>query len=240
MYRGRVPQTHFSRYLLRTTDVAAATAFYTAVLGRTGDGIEQLPEMAIARGARPHWLGHIDSRAAGGAEAMAARFIERGAMRLGPPANGAANVTLRDAGGAILALTDSAEQSSAAVVWHQLNTRDAVAAASTYSSLFGWWVAAEADSNQLGQHRSFRFAEGDPKVGVFSDVEGRVGVHSHWLYFFAVPSLDAAVNSAIERGAVVLGPTTLPNGVRVAVCDDPQGAAFGLIEPGAAAQLARE
>ena len=54
----------FSRYLLRTTDVEAATAFYGAVLERSGDGIVLLHESAIARGARPHWPGHVGVRAA--------------------------------------------------------------------------------------------------------------------------------------------------------------------------------
>src|SRR5689334_13898655 len=114
--------SRFSRYLLRTTDVEAAAAFYGAVLERCGDGVVPLHESAIARGARPHWLGHVGVRELGGADAVAARFVERGAMRLGPPPGVGDFVVLRDAGGAIVAVTDSSAESCAGVVWHQLNT----------------------------------------------------------------------------------------------------------------------
>src|SRR6187397_547420 len=100
-----MPST-FSRYLLRTTDVAAAAAFYDAVLGGRGHGIVPLHEAALARGARPHWLGHVQVRELGGVEALAARFIERGATRLGPTPGVGDFVVLRDAGGALVAVTE--------------------------------------------------------------------------------------------------------------------------------------
>jgi predicted enzyme related to lactoylglutathione lyase len=53
-----------------------------------------------------------------------------------------------------------------------------------------------------------------------------------------VPSLDVAVERVRTHGGVVIGPLELPDGVRVAACDDAQGAAFGLIEPGDASRLA--
>jgi hypothetical protein len=44
-----------------------------------------LHESAIARGTRPHWFGYIAVGKLGGAETMAARFVELGALLLGPP-----------------------------------------------------------------------------------------------------------------------------------------------------------
>jgi len=99
-------RSSFSRFVLRTTAVDDAAAFYDAVLERRGDGIVPLHESAIQRGARPHWLGHIAVRDVGGAEAVAGRFIERGARRLGPPTGVGDFVVLRDPGGAVVALTD--------------------------------------------------------------------------------------------------------------------------------------
>jgi predicted enzyme related to lactoylglutathione lyase len=227
---GCVHASRFSRYLLRTTDVEAAAAFYDAVLGRRGDGIVLLHESAIARGARPHWLGHIGVRELGGAEAMAARFVERGAMRLGPPADAADFVVLRDPGGAIVAVADGVAESSAGVAWHQLNTREPTIAAGNYSALFGWSFTEELDLGRLGRHRQFAFGSGEASVGLISDVEGRPEVHTHWLFFFAVPALDVAVQRVRAHGGLVVGPIELPNGVRVAACDDAQGAAFGVIE----------
>lgn len=230
--------SRFSRYLLRTTDVEAATAFYGAVLERCGDGIVPLHESAIARGARSHWLGHIGVRQLGGAEATAARFVERGAMRLGPPPGVGDFVVLRDPGGAIVAVTDSSAESSAGVVWHQLNTRDPDTAATNYSALFDWSFTEKVDLGQLRRHQRFAFGAGESSIGLISDVEGRPEVHAHWLFFFSVPSLDVAVDRVRRHGGIVIGPIELPNDVRVAACDDAQGAAFGLVEPEDAARLA--
>ena len=228
----------FSRYLLRTTDVAAAAAFYDAVLEHRGDGIVQLHEAALARGARPHWLGHVRAAELGGSQAVAARFVERGAMRLGPPPGTGDFVVLRDPGGAIVGLTDSSAESSANVVWHQLNTRDPAGASANYAALFGWSFTPAQELGALGQHQRFAFGAGEPDTGLFSDVEGRPEVHTHWLFFFEVRSLDDAVDRVRARGGAVVGPIVLPDGVRVAVCDDAQGAAFGVIEKDDAVRLA--
>jgi predicted enzyme related to lactoylglutathione lyase len=230
----------FSRYVLRTTDVTAATAFYDSVLERHIEGIVQLHEAAVARGARPHWLGQIGVKGLGGSEAVLARFVERGAVRLGPAPGVADFVILRDPGGAIVAVSDGAPESSAGVVWHQLNTNDPTSAAEHYSSLFGWAFGAKLDLGQLGQHQRFAFAAGESSVGLFSDVASRPQVHTHWLFYFAVRSLDVALERVRTQGGVVVGPIELPNGVRVAVCDDAQGAAFGVIDPHGAAKLASE
>jgi predicted enzyme related to lactoylglutathione lyase len=232
--------TAFSRYRLRTTDVEAAAAFYDAVLERRGDGIVALHESAIARGARPHWLGHVGVGKLGGADALAARFVELGAMRLGPAAGAGDPVVLRDPGGAILAVTDSAAESSAGVVWHQLNTREPSRAAANYSALFGWSLAETLDLGELGRHRRFAFGTGEVSVGMISDVEGRPEVHTHWLFFFGVRSLDVAVQRVRTHGGIVIGPIELANGVRIAACDDAQGAAFGVVERDDAAALASE
>lgn len=220
----------FTRYLLRTTDVEAATAFYDAVLGERGDGIVLLHEAALARGARPHWLGHIQVAELGGVDAMASRFIERGAERLGPPLGVGDFVVLRDPGGAVIAVTERGGESTAKVVWHQLNTREPEIAAANYEELFGWSRTEKLDLGELGLHQRFAFGTGEPSVGLISDVAGRPQVHTHWLFFFSAPSLDVTIERVREHGGTVIGPVALPDGTRVAACDDPQGAAFGLIE----------
>ncbi len=220
----------FSRYLLRTTDVEAAGKFYDAVLGRRGDGIVALHEAAISRGARPHWLGHVSVHHIGGADSVAANFVARGATRLGPPVGVGDFVVLRDAGGAIVAVTDGVAESKAGVVWHQLNASDPTSSAADYSTLFGWLFTSKIDLGSRGRHQHFAFGAGSANCGVISDIQGRPGVHTHWLFFFGVPSLDSAIGRVREHGGVVLGPTQLLNGVRIAACDDAQGAAFGLIE----------
>ena len=61
-----------------------------------------------------------------------------------------------------------------------------------------------------------------------ADLIARPGVHPHWLFHFSVAALEPAVAAVRAAGGVALDPVTLPNGARVAVCDDPQGAAFAL------------
>jgi len=225
-----VSTSRFSRYLLRTTDLEGAASFYDAVLGRRGDGIALLPEAAIARGARPHWLGHIGVHGRGAAEVMAARFVELGAQRLGSLTAANDFVILRDPGGAIVAVTDSSAESSADVAWHQLNTRDPSVAAANYSSVFGWSLTETIDLGTLGRQRHFAFGAGESSAGAIADIEGRPEVHAHWLFFFTVASLDTSVDQVRAKRGMAIGPFELPNGARVAVCDDAQGAAFGLFE----------
>src|SRR5688500_17363561 len=94
------------RYRLRTTDAAGARSFYSALLGDSGHDIDELPAQARARGAVPHWLGLIGVE---DAERTADAFVGRGAVRLGPTLvapRGGRVVTLRDPGGAVVALAD--------------------------------------------------------------------------------------------------------------------------------------
>ncbi|WP_437726961.1 hypothetical protein [Sorangium sp. So ce861] len=86
-----------------------------------------------------------------------------------------------------------------------------------------------------------RVGAGESSSGLISGVQGRPGVHTHWLFFFpvfSVSSLDVAVDRVRRHGGIVIGHIALPNVVRVAACDDAQGAAFGLVEPEDAARLA--
>ena len=218
----------FCRFELRTTAPDAAAAFYDAVLGRRGDAITLLPAAAAARGAVAHWLGHIDVSALGGPEHVAAQLLARGALRLGPPQ--ADRALLRDPGGASVALIDATAPSRAGVIWHQLNSVDAGRAAENYAELFGWSLRDSIDLGPDGVHRQFAWSAEGPIVGAIGDVAGRPGVHTHWMFFFGVVDLDRALDAARSRGAKTIGPKLLPNGTRVAVCDDPQGAAFGLME----------
>lgn len=224
----------FDRIALRTTDVDAARAFYAAVLGRADAEIVALPAEAAARGAPAHWLGSLG---ADDVEGAVRAFVERGATRLGPTrptGDGGHAAIVRDAGGAVVGLaTPPAAPRAAAptgVAWHVLNTPDAEGAAERYAALCGWSLGERRAVAALGGFREFAWAPGAPAVGAFADVAGRPGVHPHWLFHFPVPSLDDALAAARAGGARMLPPVTTPDGGRVAVGDDPQGAAFALRE----------
>jgi len=131
--------TRFFHYTLRTTDVAAARAFYSAVLGDTGAEMVPLHEQALARGARPHWLGFLEVAEV---DLASSKFVARGAVPLGPKwlnPRGLEASVMRDPGGAVVALgkpaaADGAEGPCPKVAWHVLNTADVERARQTTAS----------------------------------------------------------------------------------------------------------
>ena len=227
--------TRFFQYVLRTSDVAAAAAFYTAVLGRNDAEILELHETAVARGARPHWLGFLE---VADVTAAAAAFSARGAMSLGPQwvnPQGLEAAVLRDPGGAIVAVGKPAPAPSTVtrpeVAWHVLNTVDVERAKANYAELFGWEFREAVDLGNHGVFHPFAWQPGGAAVGSLSDIASRPGVHAHWMFHFRVPALERALEAVRASGGSVIGPFTLPSGERIAICDDPQGAAFALLEP---------
>jgi predicted enzyme related to lactoylglutathione lyase len=67
------------------------------------------------------------------------------------------------------------------------------------------------------------------------DIATRPSVHPHWLFHFRVNALGPALEAVRAGGGSMLDPIALPNGDHAAVCDDPQGAAFALVERAASA-----
>jgi predicted enzyme related to lactoylglutathione lyase len=225
--------TKFCRFALRTTDADAARRFYTRILGHDRSVVWPLHEQALARGAQPHWLGHIGTE---DVERTAAAFVERGAARLGPTlstGDGGQAVVLRDPGGAVVAVATPPPANAEGridVVWHVLNTNDVARATANYAELFGWKLTDRIELGRAGSFQQFTWHAGGASVGAMADIAARPGVHPHWLFFFEVDSLEPAIATTRAAGGVVLGPTVLPSGERICVCDDPQGAAFALRE----------
>jgi predicted enzyme related to lactoylglutathione lyase len=222
----------FCRLELRTTDADAARAFYSKIFGHDRAVIWPLHEQALARGARPHWLGYLGVP---DAERAIAAFVERGATRLGPAPptlDGGQAAVLRDPGGAIVALSTPPSNANANVeaVWHVLNTNDAAGAMVNYHELFGWEIQERREVPTLGVFHPFAWHGSGPSVGVITDITGMPGRHPHWLFSFRVDALEPAIAATRSAGGLVLDPIVLPSGERVCVCDDPQGAAFALLE----------
>ncbi|NGO41523.1 VOC family protein [Streptomyces ureilyticus] len=111
--------------------------------------------------------------------------------------------------------------------WVELMTRDPVAVTAFYRTVFGWTVHASESYTQWG-------IEG-------SDFGGMVEmgdkfpheVPSHWLPYFAVEDVDRTAQDCIAaEGTLLMEPTTIGDGRRIAVPRDPQGAMFGLYTAG--------
>lgn len=223
--------SHFFQLHLRTTqDVAAARRFYVAVLGETVMQIVPLHEQAVARGARPHWLGSIH---VADIERTAAAFCARGGSMLGPKwtaPDGTQGVTLRDPGGVVLGLGTPAGVARRTVtpelLWYELNTPDVQQAKRTYEELLGFAFGEPYTLPGLGTLHPFAFHAGGPLVGSMRDLSAHPGVHAHWLFHFAVPQFEAAQTAVRAGGGEVFPAVSLPSGDRLAMCHDPQGAAF--------------
>lgn len=228
--------SRFCRYELRTTDLDGARAFYAEVVGPEIWGADvtlaPLPEQAAARGAPPHWLGHLG---VSDVDAATSRFVAQGAQPLGPTRRGAggeARAILRDPSGAVVALTsERTPPARDLVAWHLLNTASPARASATYAELFGWTIGAEVDLGPgRGRHRSLAWDESGQSAGSVADITGSPHIHPQWLFFFRVPDLERSLARVRAAGGLALEPTTTGRGALVAPCDDPQGAAFALYE----------
>lgn len=225
--------TRFFQLTLRTLDVEAARAFYAGLLGEAALDVVKLHEQAVARGARPHWLGLLE---VGDVDRAVAAFLARGASALGPKwtnPKGLEAAVLKDPGGAILALGrppagPAPGPLGPVVAWYGLNTADVPRARADYGALFGWHFFAPVDLQGLGVFHPFAWEPGGARVGAVTDIGTRPGVHPHWLFQFRVAALGPALDVVRAGGGTVVGPFTLPGGAQLAVCEDPQGAAFGL------------
>ncbi|MBN9159948.1 MAG: VOC family protein [Myxococcales bacterium] len=231
-------RTMFRRYVLRALDVDEARAFYREVAGldfsaapeKSGIEVWPLHEQARARGAPPHWLGQL---AVVDVEAAVGRLLELGAERLGPTVrgrDGAAFATLRDPLGAVVGVRESMPPPERTpVAWHHLNTRDLERAWTVYAELFGWHHTETMEAADLeGGLRMFAWDRSGETVGSIANTARLPGVHTHWLFYFPVADLEASLALVRAKGGKTLAPVVLPNGNRLAPCDDPQGAAFGL------------
>jgi predicted enzyme related to lactoylglutathione lyase len=235
----------FTGYELRTTDVDAAEAFYSALFGwsleRAGDArvcwagdrrvgaITALPERARSMGAPAHWLG---STAVADVDATLRAAIDLGGQPLGPIRPGATLVPIRDAQGAPIALASGEGPApSDVIVWHQLSTTDREQAWNWYSTLFGWSAGdAPEVAPEIGANQLFTWSGASRPVGGIANTARLPGVHTHWLFYVRVEQLDAATARVAALGGTFANVLTLPSGDRIAHCEDPQRAAFGLYQ----------
>lgn len=231
----------FYRYELRTTDVDSARAFFAGVLGpqlwRPGVSIAPLPERAVARGAPPHWLGHVHVP---DVEETVARVVAEGGQQLGPierGTDGSLRAIVRDPFGAILAVTtetppDSEDSDDAPVAWHLHHSEDHERAFAFYSALFGWAsTGAQELGPELGSHRPFAWQQSGPIVGSMANTARLPHVHPQWLFFFRVADIEESLARVDARGGKPLTAIRTSGGDLAAPCNDPQGAAFALYQP---------
>ncbi|WNZ13815.1 VOC family protein [Streptomyces sp. 11x1] len=110
-----------------------------------------------------------------------------------------------------------------ALGWVELLTRAPERAKSFYAAVFGWSVSSGGDYPRWD-------IDGARFGGMITmDDKFPPEVPSHWLPYFAVEGVEDTARIVTEAGGTLLmEPTTVPEGPRIAVLRDPQGAVFGV------------
>ncbi len=197
-------------------------------------GLMELPEDAAKAGAPTHWMGYVG---VDDVDATAKKADEIGGKTLVGPRDipGAGRfAVLCDPTGATIAIykSEKDEQPSnddpkaGEVSWHELMSENFEEAFSFYNQLFGWTKHDDMDMGEAGVYRLY--GAGERTLGGMFNKPAEVPM-SAWMYYFEVPEIQAAVNTAKTLGGNLLhGPMEVPGGTYIAQMIDPQGGAFAL------------
>ena len=242
---------------LLTTDPAAATGFYRAVVGweaedagmggpaytvlRAGEvrvgGVMAMPP---GPGAPPHpcWTGYLGvadvDRAAARVQA-AGGGLRRPAEDI--PGVGRFAVVADPQGGVVILFHPTGAEAAPQVMagapgrvgWHELHATDCVRAFEFYAGLFGWTRAEAFDMGAMGSYQIF--AAGGVSIGGMMNSPA-AGAGAFWLHYFTVEDIDAALaRLTAAGGSLVMGPMEVPGGIWILQARDPQGAMFALVGP---------
>jgi predicted enzyme related to lactoylglutathione lyase len=245
---------------LMTDDTAAASAFYTKLLGwhakgSGGDpayteflaggtpvgGVWKTPE-----GAKSMWMpyigvDHVD---------QSVKEIEGLGGKVIRPANdipqvGRFAVVSDPLGGVFAVFTSStpgmgppsAPFKPGEFSWNELATTDPEAAISFYSKAFGWEALFRHDMGPMGTYLIFG-ADGVQYGGMFK-MGPHHGAHPFWLPYAAVADADASAKLVTAAGGrIVNGPMDVPGEGRIAQLMDPGGVLFAIHSQKAPAQPA--
>lgn len=112
--------------------------------------------------------------------------------------------------------------------WHELRSADPEAALAFYGTLFGWRESRRMEMGAMGFYHLFRHGGAD----IGGMMRTPPGTPPHWLPYFSVESVGAAVGRiGSTGGTVVQGPDEVPGGPFIARATDPQGIAFAILGP---------
>ncbi len=245
----------FVWYELMTTDMEAAKAFYTKVVGwgaqdvsmpgmaytlftvggASVSGLMGLPEDAKEIGEKPSWIGYVG---VDDVDAAAERIRRLGGAVHVPPRD-ILDVSrfsvVADPQMATLALLQwlrpRQEQPAdfsapGRIRWHELLAANWETAFDFYGELFGW-QKWKPDVDATGACQLFSVG-GQTIGGMFTKPE-TVPI-PFWLYYFNIGDIDAAAKRVKAGGGQIIeGPLEASGGSWILQCRDPQGALFALV-----------
>lgn len=246
---------------LATTDLSAATTFYSALLGWEfrevpmpdasggtytmavvdgGDlgGLREFDEAERAQGMPPHWLLYT---AVDDVDATAAKAAELGGQAVVPPFD------IPGTGRMAVIMGPTGEMFG---VWLRSSAHKGCAPYEGKNGAFCWGELGthdvdrsggfyvqvfgyDAETQDMGPMKYTVFnAGGKAAAGMYLMPPEMAEVPSHWLAYFRVADIDASLARAQELGGAQVCPATEAPGVgRFAILGDPQGAHFALLQP---------
>ncbi|EZP72719.1 Glyoxalase [Sphingomonas paucimobilis] len=216
---------------------------YHVVSGSAGPlgGIMRIPAEARDCGMTPWWGGYIGSA---DVDADARRLAEAGgSVKRAPediPGVGRFAV-MGDPGGAVFMLLKGSSpdgmdaappMANGHVGWHELYSGDFDKDLAFYTSQFGWGRGQAMDMGEMGSYQLFSMsgATGFDQMSGGMMPRPKEMPEPAWLFYFAVPDIDAALEKVKAGGGTVLnGPVEVPGGAWIIQATDPQGAMFALV-----------
>jgi uncharacterized protein len=244
----------FVWYELVTTDVPAAMAFYTKIMGwgawdvsmpgkafilfsdgkASVGGLTQLSDDARETGTAPTWIGYVG---VDDVDATADRITRLGGTVHVPPTD-VSDISrfsiFADPQTTRLALfkwlkpgqgQPAEPDARGHVGWHELIAADWEKALAFYGELFGW-QREDADIGDTDEYQLF--SAGGQTIGGMVTKPPTIP-DPFWLYYFNVGDIDAAAQRVkAGAGQILDGPTEVPGGSWIVRCMDPQGALFAL------------
>ncbi|MGP3635791.1 VOC family protein [Streptomyces sp. 24-1644] len=232
---------------LSTSDIPAATSFYTSLFGwqsetdprpeaggytmaRLGDAAVAALSPAYQPDRPPAWTVSFSTR---DADAVVEKVTAAGGTVLVGPMDVfdlGRFAVVADPAGAVFSLWQPRGFAGAerlndpgALGWVELATRDTANALTFYPAVFGWTVNAAESYTHWG-------VDGADFGGMMAmDEKFQPEVPPYWLPYFVVTDVDVTAATALSAGGdLLLPPISIPDGPRVAVLRDPQGATFGI------------
>ena len=245
----------FSWTDLNTTDQESAKVFYAGLFGwnyddaPVGDGvyysmaslggksvaaISPQPEQQRNAGAPPAWNSYITVENADqtlarakdlGATVHADAFDVMEAGRMG---------VIQDPQGAYVLAWQPKDNIGASLVnapgamcWNELGSPDLEGSAKFYGELLGWTTSPMEGTDT--PYLVISTAAGTTNGGIRGGAgQSPPGTPPFWLVYFATEDIDAALGKVSELGGNVLVGSTDIGIAKIAVVQDPQGAAFAL------------
>lgn len=249
--------TNFFWYELMTSDLAAAEAFYGAVIGWKIDHIQQ-PGMrytvfqAEERGVGgallisdvcepgaevpPAWMGYIkvdDTDAAAKSLQAAGGTVHKEPRDI--PNVGRFAVVSDPQGAAFMLMTPHGPEQPPVpphtpghIEWHELYAGDEKTIFDFYAGQFGWSKGAPFAMGEMGTYQLF--SAGGPDTGGIMTKPAWFP-RPFWLFYVMVEgAADAAAARIMDHGGKVMhGPAQVPGGGWIVQATDPQGAMFAIV-----------